>query len=295
MLRISLISSLALLLFLAGPSAARAEAVLDETPPVVAATSTVASNATAPSETKPLVTDTTSDAPLASRNYSISPDRRGLNITLSAELVGTAFVSNAMTQRFISFPSPGFKVTTGFPLFGQHLFIDGETRELAGSATLPCNSFIQNFGKCTPSGNVPRFNAREWITEERGGVQLGHTPVYVGVATYYSETNFGFPDMLGMGLGAEVRPNYSKPMSIFGRLYYYSNLTNEDGYVDPGSALPVTLRYGMARYELGFSKKLGKSRQMVQFGVDGSSTWRLVNAPVSMTKIKLFVSSGLRF
>jgi hypothetical protein len=293
-LRISLASTLTALLFVAGLSAAQpaASAVEAPQPTVVESSSATAS---VPDETTPLVAEPAPQAPLSKRSYSISPDRPGLNVTFSAELMATALVSNRITRRFISYPSPGLKLSTSFPMFGQHVFIDGETRELAGSATLPCNSYIQNFGKCTPSGNVPRFNAREWITEERGGVRIGQSPVYVGIATFYSETNFGFPDMLGMGVGAEVRPNYSKPMSVFGRLYYYSNLTNEDNYVDPGSALPVTLRYGMARYELGFSKKLGKSRQMLQFGLDGSSTWRLVNAPVNMTKIKLFAASGVRF
>jgi len=142
---------------------------------------------------------------------------------------------------------------------------------------------------------VPRFSAQEWIIEERGGVRVGRTPLHLGIATFYSATNFGFPDLLGLGVGAEVRPNYTRTVSTFGRIYYYSNLTNEDGYSNPGSALPATLRYGMARYELGFSKKLGKSRQTLQAGIDGSSTWRLVNAPTSMTKVKLFVASGLRF
>jgi len=282
------------LLFVAGLSAAHASGAPLEAPQATVAEAAGAS-APGPAETKPLVTEAAPSGPLSTRNRSISPDRPGINLTFSAEVTATAFVSNRITQRFIAFPSPGFKLSASVPFMKQHFFAEGEARQLNGSATLPCNSFIQNFGKCLTSGNVPRFSAQEWIIEERGGVQIPRTPVHLGVATFYSATNFGFPDMVGVGFGAEIRPDYSKPTSVFGRFYFYPNLHNEDDDLSPGSTLPIQLRYRMARYEVAVSKKVGKSRQMLQAGIDGSSTRRLVSVPISMTKVKLFVSSGLRF
>ena len=102
-------------------------------------------------------------------------------------------------------------------------------------------------------------------------------------------------DLVAFGVGAQVLPDFTKRRAIFGRLYYYPNVVNEDEYRDPRTNRLANLRYGMMRYEAGVTQKVGHSRQYVEAALDGNSEWRLVGAPGNATKLKLILGSGFRF
>lgn len=229
----------------------------------------------------------------------VSPPRPGVNVSLAGEVLPFALVRNQLTSYFNNWPSPSLHLLTVAPFQGQNFFVEFEDREMAGSATSKCGMLINHAGPCITSGKrsgyVPVYSAREWTTEERGGARFGSTPVYVGLATFYRETNYGVVDLVAFGMGAQVLPDFTKRRAIFGRLYYYPNLVNEDEYRDPITNRLANLRYGMMRYEAGITQKVGHSRQYVEAALDGNSEWRLVSAHGNATKLKLVLGSGFRF
>jgi len=230
----------------------------------------------------------------------VSPPRPGVNVSLAGEVLPFALVRNQLTSYFNNWPSPSLHLLTTAPFKNQTFFVEFEDREMAGAATSRCGTpLINQLGPCITSGKrsgyVPVYSAREWTTEQRGGARFGSTPVYVGLASFYRETNYGVVDLVAFGMGAQVLPDFTKRRTVFGRLYYYPNMVNEDEYRDRITGRLANLRYGMMRYEAGVTQKIGRSRQYVEAALDGNSEWRLVSASRNATKLKLVLGSGFRF
>jgi len=229
------------------------------------------------------------------RNIATSPPRPGINVVLAGEMIPYSFVNNALTSHFASWPTPSGNLYITAPLFRQNIFLLEEHREMAGSAHASCEkSILQPDAHCASFGSE-RFSAREWVNEQRGGIRLGGSPIYLAAAVFYRETNYGLVDIVSAGYGAEVLPNFRRTTSLFAHLYYYPNVNNEDQITDPVTHKFVQLREGMARYEIGITKKVGHSRQYVEAALDGSSEWKLVNYPNNSTKVKIVLGSGFRF
>lgn len=233
------------------------------------------------------------------RNRAVSPPRPGVNVSLAGQVLPFAFVRNQLTSSFNNWPSPSLHLLATAPFKNQSFFVEFEDREMAGSATSRCGTLINYAGPCITAGKlsgfVPVFSAREWTTEERVGMRFGNSPVYLGVANFYRETNYGVTDLVALGMGGQVLPDYSKRRSYFGHAYYYPNVVNEDDYRDPITKRVENFRLGMVRYEAGVTQKLGRGRQYVEAAIDGNSEWHLVNTPGNATKVKLVLGSGIRF
>ncbi len=195
-------------------------------------------------------------------------------------------------------PTGSLRIASSFPFFGQSLFLELESDQLA------VHHRSRKVGlKGGPSQLVDAGYYREGIVEARGGVRVPHIPIYFGVATYYrslpgagSDTD---PDLVGGGFGFEMLPDLWKNGSPFGRIYYYPKIETEEPYFNPRTHLPRFLHYSRLIYEGGYSVRFGHGKLFAKAAISGALRRRLNSvppeAPLTGHCVHLRIGPALRF
>jgi len=139
---------------------------------------------------------------------------------------------------------------------------------------------------------VPALVNHQYTLEERSGVRIPSTPVNLGLAIFYHPNRVGLPVLVGGGIGAEVLPNPQKAGALYGRLYYYPNVTSEkalDG---------VASRYSYLRYEFGEGRRvgsIGKFGLLLTASIVGDHATAIAHAPTDVNLTSLQLGLGLGF
>ncbi len=94
---------------------------------------------------------------------------------------------------------------------------------------------------------VPAFTVRRTQTELHLGYKIFDPRVYVGVAWNFDTTNVGYPNMTGVGFGAEKLPDLDQTISYYGSYYFYPNTRGT--YTGFGQSLPM--QYSVQTYKIG--------------------------------------------
>ena len=94
---------------------------------------------------------------------------------------------------------------------------------------------------------VPAFTVRRTSGEFHLGYKVFSPRVYVGVAWNFDSMNTGYPDMTGIGFGAEKLPDLENTISYYGSYYYYPNTRGT--YSGFGQSLPM--QYSLQTYKIG--------------------------------------------
>jgi hypothetical protein len=94
---------------------------------------------------------------------------------------------------------------------------------------------------------VPAFTVRRTEGEFHLGYKVFSPRVYVGVAWNFDTVNVGYPDMTGIGFGAEKLPDLENTISYYGSYYYYPNTRGT--YSGFGESLPM--QYSLQTYKIG--------------------------------------------
>ena len=106
-----------------------------------------------------------------------------------------------------------------------------------------CVTVVGNNG----SSAVPGFTVRRTEGEVHLGYKIFSPRVYVGVAWDFNTMNTGYPDMTGIGFGAEKLPDLENTISYYGSYYYYPNTRGT--YSGFGVSLPM--QYSLQTYKIG--------------------------------------------
>jgi hypothetical protein len=94
---------------------------------------------------------------------------------------------------------------------------------------------------------VPGFTVRRTSGELHLGYKIFSPRVYVGVAWNFDSMNTGYPNMTGVGFGAEKLPDLDQTISYYGSYYYYPNTRGT--YSGFGQSLPM--QYSLQTYKIG--------------------------------------------
>jgi Copper amine oxidase N-terminal domain len=94
---------------------------------------------------------------------------------------------------------------------------------------------------------VPAFTVRRTQGELHLGYKVFSPRVYVGVAWNFESMNTGYPNLTGIGFGAEKLPDLENTISYYGSYYYYPNTRGT--YSGFGLSLPM--QYSLQTYKIG--------------------------------------------
>lgn len=138
---------------------------------------------------------------------------------------------------------------------------------------------------------VPAFRARDTDVDARLGVRVLNPRVYIGVGYLWRSTNYGYPNMNGVGFGIEKLPDLNVPLSFFGNFWYYPNV--KGNYSNP--VVSGSLAYNMYKYQAGLAYVIGNSPVFVEAGWMGDNLSNKTNAPSNSTANGPFVGLGIKF
>ncbi len=196
-----------------------------------------------------------------------------------AALLPFEYNAGALSHGTTLLPSPVLDFNATF--FRQKLLFHEEYRQegfIHYSSTIPTAGGGTTF--------VPEFAAREYTIEERLGVGVPHLPgVFGGVAVFYHPSNYGFPILVGGGIGLETSPDLRSDSPMFGRLYFYPNVTNEHGFFDKSSHRPLNFRYSIFRGQADYAHRLGKSDLFLHAAVEAEHWTNLGEGPANLFRI----------
>jgi hypothetical protein len=138
---------------------------------------------------------------------------------------------------------------------------------------------------------VPAFTARDTDVDARLGVRVINPRIYIGVGYLWRSTNYGYPNMNGVGFGVEKLPDLNIPLSFFGSFWYYPNI--KGNYSNP--VVSASLAYNMYKYQVGVDYVIGNSPVFIEAGWMGDNLTNKTNAPSNSTANGPFVGLGIKF
>jgi len=149
---------------------------------------------------------------------------------------------------------------------------------------------------------VPGFTATENDVDVHLGFKVADPRIFLGVGGFVKKYDYlGYPNVSGVGFGAEKLPDLENQFSVYGNLWYYPSISGN--YTYPTSIyLPtdisgqtIKLSYSALKYSAGLTIDLGKSPLYIDAGYDGERFTGKTNAPSNTTITSPFVGLGLHF
>jgi hypothetical protein len=132
--------------------------------------------------------------------------------------------------------------------------------------------------------------------DARLAVRVLNPRVYVGVGYMWVSTNYGYPNMNGVGFGIEKLPDLNHALSLFGSAWYYPNVKGTYTNVPSASINPLSydLQYNILKYQIGATYVIGNSPIFVEAGWMGDQWSNKQNAPVNRSYNGPFAGLGFR-
>ncbi len=138
---------------------------------------------------------------------------------------------------------------------------------------------------------VPAFSARDTDVDARLGIRVLNPRVYIGVGYLWRSTNYGYPNMNGVGFGIEKLPDLNVPLSFFGSFWYYPQVKGNFS----NTAISASLAYTLYKYQIGADYVIGNSPVFIEAGWMGDNLSNKTNAPSGVTDNGPFVGLGIKF
>jgi len=146
---------------------------------------------------------------------------------------------------------------------------------------------------------VPAFTAIEQTFDAHLGFKVADPRVYIGVGGFFKQEKYlGYPNLSGVGFGAEKLPDLENPLSFYASIWYYPSISGTYTYptstfLGPLSGTNATLSYSALTFKVGGTIDLGKSPFFLDFGYQGSHLGAKSNAPSDVTINEPYVGLGL--
>ena len=138
---------------------------------------------------------------------------------------------------------------------------------------------------------VPAFNARDTDVDARLGIRVLNPRVYIGVGYLWRSTNYGYPNMNGVGFGIEKLPDLNVPLSFFGSFWYYPQVKGDYS----NTVFSASLAYTLYKYQIGADYVIGNSPVFIEAGWMGDNLSNKTNAPSGITDNGPFAGLGIKF
>jgi hypothetical protein len=172
----------------------------------------------------------------------------------------------------------------------------------ATPATFGANCYVTIIG----GGGTSPVATNTQLADQNADVRLGFRVlkprVYIGVGYLFVSTNYGYPNMNGVGFGAEKLPDLNQPLSFFGSVWYYPSV-NGTATFNIENDFPSTsftqhslaLQYNILKYQVGLDYVIGNSPIFIDLGWMGDNWSNKENAPINRSYNGPFAGLGIRF
>jgi hypothetical protein len=211
-------------------------------------------------------------------------------------IVGDYDFSNRVHNQFASGNAHGKasysgRAATEFKLGKTQLMAEADASRL---------SFRHNAGPVTTIGgtgstNVASFDAVNREIDARLGVQVLAPRIYLAASYLWRNTNYGYPEQHGWGVGIEKLPDLDHALSLFGSYYYYPNV---QGRVIPPIGPYSYLTNRVSRYQAGVAYAVPAAKKFGGFleaGWQGERDTNKFLAPGNANNNGFFSGIGIKF
>ena len=138
--------------------------------------------------------------------------------------------------------------------------------------------------------SVPAFTATDSDFDVRLGLRVLNPHIYIAAAYLWRSSNYGYPNEGGFGFGAEKLPDLNLPLSFFGSVFYYPDITGT--YTNDTFSQP--LGYQFLKYQLGLDYVIAHSPVFFDFGWMGYGASNKQAAPSKASAEGPFAGLGIR-
>ena len=118
--------------------------------------------------------------------------------------------------------------------------------------------------------------------------------IYFGVGYLWLRTSYGYPNMNGVGFGAEKVPDLNQALSLFGSIWYYPSVSGTAMFQVNGMNQSETLAYNVTKFQIGATYVIGNSPVFREAGWMGDVWNAKQNAPINRTYTGPFAGIGFR-
>ena len=163
---------------------------------------------------------------------------------------------------------------------------------LIGAAPVGDSGCVSTLGPVNGSAYVPSFDARDTDIDGRVGIGIANPNIYIVGAYDTRYSNYGYPRLTGFGGGIEKLPDFQQPVSIYGSVLYFPQLTGD--YTDIfGDG--QKLQYRSLKYQAGLTINVPKSPLFLDAGFLGQHLTEKENAPSNASFNTFYGGIGLHF
>ena len=147
-------------------------------------------------------------------------------------------------------------------------------------------------GPASGQAFVNSFDARDTELDGRFGIGIASPKVFIVGSYEQRYGNYGYPRLTGFGGGIEKLADFSQPVSIYGSVLYYPQLSGNYTDIFGGAQ---KLQYRELKYAAGLTINVPKTPLFLDFGYLGNHTTGKQNAPGNGTQTSLYGGLGLHF
>ena len=189
-----------------------------------------------------------------------------------------------------------------FPVFGLTWMVEGDWRHWSYVHNAPALLDVPcpNVGCVTTIGQtgqtfVNQFTARNDDADVRVGLKVADPRIYVGASYLWERNNYGYPDLGGVGFGAEKLPDLDQTITLYGSAWYYPSVSG--AYSAAVAIPPGTLAYRLTKYQIGLDWNFGGPSfpLYLDIGFLGNQWTNKQNAPSNMNMYGGYAGLGLHF
>jgi hypothetical protein len=198
----------------------------------------------------------------------------------------------------LSFLAEGDISQFRYPHFGSTAF-DGNVNSPNFSGSGVCQGAangtqgcVTTLGPASGQAFVNSFVARDTDIDGHVGIGIANPKIYL-IGSYDTRYgNYGYPRLTGIGGGLEKLPDFSQPISIYGTILYYPQLSGN--YTDIfGNA--QQLQYRMLKYQAGLTINVPRTPLFLDAGFLGNHLNEKQNAPSGISENTFYGGLGLHF
>jgi len=143
---------------------------------------------------------------------------------------------------------------------------------------------------------VNQFRARQSTIDGRLLFRVASPHIYVGASYLQASTNYGYPQLRGVGGGLEKLPDFTGGLGYFGSVFYYPTVNGTYTVpTGPNAGMSFKQEYRIVKYDIGVNYGFGSSPIFIYGGYSGDQYTSKQNAPINQTHSGPYIGLGIKF
>jgi hypothetical protein len=148
------------------------------------------------------------------------------------------------------------------------------------------------------SAFTPVFLAKQSSLDARLEYQIAAPKIYVGLGYLQTTTNYGYPQLNGLGVGIEKLPELRSGISWFGSAFYYPTASGNYTIANAASSnngKTYRQQYAITKYDIGLALALARFPIYLYGGYSADQYTAKQNAPIGQTHNGPYIGLGVKF